>query len=110
MNVIDYIDKYGDYSFKKKPLNEIDKLIFGLLSYVHYDGTVSYNSKDKRTVKQVAREFLKKNSKSDIRCSKCFVIYNLLLPQTVQNRHPWLIEPFPNILSGNCWLIIFTKH
>ena len=86
MNVIDYIDKYGDYSFKKKPLNEIDKLIFGLLSYVHYDGTVSYNSKDKRTVKQVAREFFKKNSKSDIRKNITAVRGSIKILNAIQDK------------------------
>ena len=48
MNVIEYIKKYGDTSFKSLPLNDADKLLFGLLSYVTYDGLVSKNENNKR--------------------------------------------------------------
>ena len=61
MNLIKYIERYGNLSFDAKPLNEVDKLIFGLLSYVKYDETVSTNEKNKKTIKSVAEEFFSKN-------------------------------------------------
>lgn len=57
MNIIKYINKYGDLTFDEKPLNEVDKLIFGLLSYVRYNGTVSKSSKNKKTLNEVANEY-----------------------------------------------------
>ena len=48
MNIIKYIKKNGDLTFDEKPLNDVDKLIFGLLSYVKYDGVVSLNNKNKK--------------------------------------------------------------
>lgn len=32
-NMLDYIEEYGNYSFKEKPFNEIDNLIFSQLAY-----------------------------------------------------------------------------
>ena len=33
MNVYNYIDDYGIYSFKEKKFNEVDAIIFSFLSY-----------------------------------------------------------------------------
>ena len=41
MNLIGYIEKYGDLSFKEKKINKIDYLVFALLSYLDFDGIVS---------------------------------------------------------------------
>ncbi|MGN0522110.1 MAG: Mbeg1-like protein, partial [Eubacterium sp.] len=35
-NIIDYINKFGNFTFYQKPLNEIDALIFSQLAYVNY--------------------------------------------------------------------------
>ena len=67
MNVINYINKYGDYTLDEKELNEIDKLIFGLLSYVKYDGLVSYNSLNKRTINDVGNEYFKIHEKKELK-------------------------------------------
>lgn len=60
MNIIKYIKKNGDLTFDEKPLNAVDKLIFGLLSYVKYDGVVSLNNKNKKRLKDVALDFFKR--------------------------------------------------
>ena len=39
-NVFDYLDWRGDVSFAQVPCNEIDSLIFSLISYVDFDGIV----------------------------------------------------------------------
>ena len=36
MNVYDYIDEYGIYSFLEKPFNEVDSAIFSFLSYADF--------------------------------------------------------------------------
>lgn len=36
MNVYDYIDEYGIYSFSEKPFNEVDSAIFSFLSYADF--------------------------------------------------------------------------
>lgn len=35
MTLFEYIDKYGDYSFDDKDINEVDNMIFSFLSYVN---------------------------------------------------------------------------
>ena len=39
-NVFDYLDWRGDLTFEQAPCNEIDSLIFSLISYVDFDGIV----------------------------------------------------------------------
>lgn len=36
MNIFDYIDNYGIYSFEEEPFNEVDSIIFSFLAYVDY--------------------------------------------------------------------------
>lgn len=39
--IIDYIRKYGNYSFAELPMNDVDSLVLCQLSYLKYDGMVS---------------------------------------------------------------------
>ncbi len=41
MNIFDYANYYGDYSFKNRPFNEIDNIVFSCLAYVNFNGIVS---------------------------------------------------------------------
>ena len=36
MNIYDYIDQYGMYSFLEKEINEVDYVIFSFLSYANF--------------------------------------------------------------------------
>ncbi len=38
--ILDYIKEYGDYSFREKPLNEVDSLILSQFLYLKLDGVV----------------------------------------------------------------------
>ena len=38
--IIDYIKKYGGYTFSEKPINEVDSLIFGQFAYLKFDDLV----------------------------------------------------------------------
>ena len=68
MNVIGYIEKYGNLTFEEKGLNGVDKLIFANLSYVDFADIVSKNAKNKKTIEEVARIFFarKYNKKKNI--------------------------------------------
>jgi hypothetical protein len=61
MNVISYIKRHGDIPFKKEPLNEIDKLIFALLSYIDYAGI--FNGKNKKTIQDIATIYFSNHHK-----------------------------------------------
>lgn len=78
MNIINYINKYGDKTFEEKSLNEIDKLIFSQLSYVKYNGIVSPNSHNKKTIEQVGYEFF-------INITKKEILNNILAIRTAIN-------------------------
>ena len=60
MNIIDYIDKNGKYTFLEKELNEVDKLIFSNLSYVDFKDLLDNNFKNKRSIESVGEEFFKR--------------------------------------------------
>lgn len=38
--VLDYLKKYGNYSFREKPMTEVDSLILCQMSYLKFDGLV----------------------------------------------------------------------
>lgn len=40
MNLIKYIEKYGEFSFSEKPFNEVDAVLFSFLSYVDFSKIV----------------------------------------------------------------------
>ena len=67
MNLIGYIEKYGDLSFKEKKLNNIDYLIFGLLSYLDFDGIVSTNDREKITIGYACHLYFSKYNESYFR-------------------------------------------
>ena len=41
MNIFDYSKYYGDYSFKERPFNEVDNIIFSCLAYLDLNGVVN---------------------------------------------------------------------
>lgn len=45
MNVYNYVDEYGKYTFNEKPLNLVDTVILSFLSYVNFDKIVLPNQK-----------------------------------------------------------------
>ena len=56
MNIIDYIKKNKDKSFKDYPFNEIDNLIFSLLTYIDFNGIVPAFKNGKITLKEAAQK------------------------------------------------------
>ena len=60
MNVIDYISYYGKHTFEEKAFNEVDNVIFSMLSYVDYNGIVPKN-KNEITIEEAHRLFKQKD-------------------------------------------------
>lgn len=57
-NVFDYLEWRGDLTFEEAPLNEVDNLIFCLLSYVDLEGIVPTDPKQGRvTLRYAAAEY-----------------------------------------------------
>lgn len=38
--ILEYVKEYGDYTFKEKPMNEVDSLVFCQFAYLKFDGLV----------------------------------------------------------------------
>ena len=48
--VLDYLREYGDFSFREKPMNEVDSLALCQLSYLKFDGLVPDVRENKKAV------------------------------------------------------------
>lgn len=59
MNVFDYVDYFKDYTFQEREFNEVDNIVFSLLSYVDFNGIVK-ESKDNITIEEAYKIFEKK--------------------------------------------------
>ena len=77
MNIFDYLLWRKDLSFYQSELNEIDALIFSVISYVEYDNIIpSYPSKRKKLYRKCVDEVFKKTPKKEIKLG-------LLLPNNI---------------------------
>lgn len=64
MNIYDYVKKYGDLSFEDEPFNDVDNVVFSLLSYLNFlntDINIGYN-----TLKFIGNQYLKSNKYKDV--------------------------------------------
>lgn len=61
--LFDYLKWRGDLSFRQAPINEVDSLIFSLLSYVDFTGIVSslHESREVLSLRTAANGFFSKN-------------------------------------------------
>ncbi len=59
-NIIDYVKWRGDITFSKSPMNEVDGLIFSILSYLYFDAVIDKVSTESITIKEYA-QLVKKN-------------------------------------------------
>lgn len=72
MTIYEYVKKYN-YTFSERPFNEVDNVVFATLSYPYYDGIISDNSNNKKTINEIAKEYIKKypkNKKGEITAIK----------------------------------------
>lgn len=54
MTLFEYIDKYGEYSFEEKEINEVDNMIFSFLSYVNLQ---NIELSEKETLESVSKRY-----------------------------------------------------
>ncbi len=66
-HVTDYIQWRGDIPFDNDPLNEVDNLIFCLLSYVDLEGAVPAGTDHYVTLREAAKEYFFTHSPKDER-------------------------------------------
>lgn len=64
-NVFDYVDKYGDINFTNKVFNDVDNLVFSLLSYLDFTDTKI--NENEYTLKEIGKEYLNKNNYKSIK-------------------------------------------
>jgi len=57
-NILDYLAWRGDISFDQVPFGKIDALMLAQLSYINYEGLVSEDLNDAKTLEQVVNEFV----------------------------------------------------
>jgi hypothetical protein len=67
MNVIGFIDKYGDSTFEEFGVTILDYLIFSEIAYLDFDGIVSSSDKTKITLGHAAYLYLNKYNESYFR-------------------------------------------
>ena len=61
MNLLSYVDKYGNFSFDEVEFNEVDNAIFASLSYIGLHGIVSSGKNKKVTISEVGQLYIKIN-------------------------------------------------
>ena len=63
MDVFNYINKYGVYTFNDVPFNDVDNIVFSALSYIDFDGIVSVNRFNPLTISRVASIYFNSHTK-----------------------------------------------
>lgn len=64
-NLYNYIEQFGNLTFKEKEFNDIDNIVFSTLSYLNFNKT-SIN-KGKSTLEFIGKEFLKNTRYKDLK-------------------------------------------
>lgn len=64
MNIYEYIDKNGDFTFEDKPLNQVDKVIFSFLSYANLDTVFADDLS--LTIEEAGKQYLQLHPEKDI--------------------------------------------
>ena len=64
-NVISYVKKYGNKTFKQKSIGEIDYAILSILSYINYDG-ILYSDKTKVKLGDAITQFFNKYTEREL--------------------------------------------
>ena len=65
-NIINYINKYGHLTFEELKYNELDDLVFSVLSYVNFDGILENNKYQKVKLEDAGKMFFTKYNKKEI--------------------------------------------
>ena len=51
ISLFKYIEKYGNFNFYEKEFTEVDNVILSALAYIDFNGIVSNNVKEKKTLR-----------------------------------------------------------
>ena len=65
MNIVDYVDFRGDITFKERPFNEVDNLIFSELSYVEMDDFIGPDGESAMTISELREAYSEIKDKLD---------------------------------------------
>lgn len=66
-NVLNYIKKYGDYTFNLIEFNEIDSLILSSISYINFEDILKNHSNELVSISDSGKIFFQKYSKKDLK-------------------------------------------
>ena len=61
MNIIEYINKYKEYTFEEKEFNEVDNIVLSILSYLNFDEPIKNIN-----LEYVGKNFLKEHTYKEI--------------------------------------------
>ncbi len=103
-NYKDYLDYYGNLSFKNFVFNEIDALLFAMLSYVQFNGIVPEKKNESISLKKACELFLKKHSKKEKNQDWMFEITYPIV-ENIQNCNRYKntrLYNFISIVNENC--------
>ena len=65
-DIHEYVKNYGKYTFLEKEFNEVDNVIFSLLSYVDFFNIIPMMQQGSITLKNASKKFYSKHDKKDI--------------------------------------------
>lgn len=71
MTLLQYIEKYGEFTFSEKEFNEVDNVIFSVLTYINFEEIISKNKKNKKKLNQAATEYFNKYTKKHSKYKVC---------------------------------------
>ena len=103
MDIYEYVDSIGDYTFDEKEFNEVDNIVFSTLSYVNYGNIVSNDKNYKSTINEVGELFFNNNKASffDIMAVKA----SIKLLEKVMNKNRYkniLMYNYSYVGNDNC--------
>ena len=64
MTIYEYIDKYGEYTFEEKEINQVDKVLFSFLSYANLEKVFSDDTC--LTIEEAGKQYLELHPGKDI--------------------------------------------
>ena len=98
-NIMNYIDYYGEYTFDDKKFNELDNIIFSILSYIDYTKVLDDTSKTRKTIKEVSDELFSVYTKTELD-------NNIL---SVRSAHKLLKKMAKSNRYKNLYMYAFTR-
>lgn len=83
--ILDYIKNYSKYTFLEEPFNEVDNVIFSLLSYNNFNDIVPTTKKKKISLQDASKLFLEKYPRKDIKKNILAVRSASILLESIYN-------------------------